>query len=112
MRSYFVVEMAEAYVCKVTSVGQITLPKEVREELNVGGEDFIILEKVGKTYFIKKAWEEKSLLKKIRAKVKKSGITKERLTEILEETSRGTWRQMYESVRSCQYCREWIALRR
>ena len=42
---------------------------------------------------------EKSLLRKIRAKVKKSGITKERLTEILEETSRDTWKQTYGSIR-------------
>lgn len=91
--------MAEAYVCKVTSVGQITLPKEVREELDVGEEDFIILEKIGETYFIKKVGGEKSVLKKIRAKVKKSGITKEKLIEILEEASEDTWRKMHESVR-------------
>lgn len=91
--------MAEAYICKVTSVGQITLPKEVRKELEIEGGDFIILEKIGETYFIKKVCGEKSLLRKIRAKVKKSGITRERLAEILEETSRDTWNQLYENIR-------------
>ena len=85
--------MAEAYVCKVTSVGQITLPKEVREEMEVGGEDFVILEKVGETYFLRKVGGEKNILKRVRAKVKKSGITREKLTEIIEEVSEGTWRK-------------------
>jgi AbrB family looped-hinge helix DNA binding protein len=91
--------MAEAYICKVTSVGQITLPKEVRKELEIEGGDFIILEKIGETYFIKKACGEKSLLRKIRTRVKKSGVTRKRLAEILEETSRDTWNQLYENIR-------------
>jgi AbrB family looped-hinge helix DNA binding protein len=91
--------MAEAYVCKVTSVGQITLPKEVRGELELGGEDFVVLEKVGETYFIRKIGVEKATLRKIRAKVKKSGITREKLTKILEEVSENTWRKMHEGIR-------------
>ena len=90
--------MAEAYVCKVTSVGQITLPKEVRGELELGGEDFVVLEKVGETYFIRKIGAEKATLRKIRAKVKKSGITREKLTKILEEVSENTWRKTHEGI--------------
>ena len=90
--------MAEAYVCKVTSVGQITLPKEVRGELELGGEDFVVLEKVGETYFIRKIGAEKATLRKIRAKVKKSGITREKLTKILEEVSEDTWRKTHEGI--------------
>jgi len=91
--------MAEAYVCKVTSVGQITLPKEVREEMEVGGGDFVILEKVGETYFLRKIEAEKTILKRIRAKVKKSGITRKKLTEILEKVSEDTWRKTHEGIR-------------
>jgi len=91
--------MAEAYVCKVTSVGQITLPKEVREEMEVGGEDFVILEKVGETYFLRKVGGEKTILKRVRARVKKSGITREKLAEIIEEVSKETWRKTHEGIR-------------
>ncbi|MBM5805463.1 MAG: AbrB/MazE/SpoVT family DNA-binding domain-containing protein [Candidatus Verstraetearchaeota archaeon] len=91
--------MAETYVCKVTSVGQITLPKEVREELEVGEEDFIVLEKVGQTYFLRKVGVDKALLKRVRERVRKSGITKERLSEIVEEVSEDAWRKTYEGVR-------------
>lgn len=85
--------MAEAYVSKVTSVGQITLPKEVREELGISKDDYIIIEKIGETYFIKKFQGEKHLLKRVRERVKKSGITRERLQEIVEEESQAVWKK-------------------
>lgn len=46
--------MADAYISKVTSVGQITIPKKIREELGIGQDDYVIIEKIGDTYLIKK----------------------------------------------------------
>ena len=83
--------MTEAYVCKVTRVGQITLPKEMREELNIKGNDYITLEKIGGTYFIKKLRGDKDLLEKVRTHVKKSGITRDRMEEIIEEEFEDVW---------------------
>jgi AbrB family looped-hinge helix DNA binding protein len=91
--------MTEAYVCKVTSVGQVTLPKEVREELGVGEDDYVIIEKIGETYFIKKLHGEKRLLAIVREKVKKSGITRERLQEIVEEETQAAWEKTSKSLR-------------
>jgi AbrB family looped-hinge helix DNA binding protein len=91
--------MTEAYVCKVTSVGQVTLPKEVREELGVGEDDYVIIEKIGETYFIKKLHWEKRLLAIVREKVKKSGITRERLQEIVEEETQAAWEKTSKSLR-------------
>jgi AbrB family looped-hinge helix DNA binding protein len=91
--------MAEAYVCKVTSVGQVTLPKEVREELGVGEDDYVIIEKIGETYFIKKLQGEKRLLARVRERVKKSGVTRERLQEIVEEESQAVWEKTGKSLR-------------
>lgn len=85
--------MTEAYVCKVTSVGQVTLPKEIRDELALSKNDYIIIEKIGETFFIKKLQEEKTVLTKVREKVKKSGITRERLNEIIEEESEDVWKK-------------------
>jgi len=84
-------KMTEAYVCKVTRVGQVTLPKEIREKLNITENDYITIEQIGDTYFIKKLRGDKDLLEKIRTRVKKSGITRERLNEIIEEESRDAW---------------------
>jgi AbrB family looped-hinge helix DNA binding protein len=91
--------MAEAYVCKVTSVGQITLPKEVREKLGVGEDDYVIVEKIGETYFITKLQGEKQMLANVRAKVKKSGITRIRLKEIVEEETQTVWEETSKRLR-------------
>lgn len=91
--------MAEAYICKVTSVGQITLPKEVREKLGLSEDDYVVVEKIGKTYFINKLQGEKQLLANIRAKVKKSGITRERLNEIVEEETQVAWEETSKRLR-------------
>ena len=85
--------MSEAYVVKVSSVGQVTLPKEIREKLSLTKYDYIIIEKIGETYFIKKLDQDKDLLQRIRGRVKKSGITRERLDEIIEEESQVVWQK-------------------
>ena len=85
--------MTEAYVVKVSSVGQVTLPKEIREKLDITRDDYIVIEKIGETYFIKKLNQEKDLLEKIRKRVKKSGITKEKLDEIIEEQADDVWKK-------------------
>jgi AbrB family looped-hinge helix DNA binding protein len=90
--------MTEAYVCKVTAVGQVTLPKEVREELGVSEDDYVIIEKIGETYFIKKLHGEKRLLARVREKVKKSGITRERLQKIVDEESKTAWEKTSKSL--------------
>ena len=69
----------------------MTLPKKVREELGISRDDYVVIEKIGRTYFIKKLDGEKDLLERIRERVKKSGITRERLEEIVEEESRDAW---------------------
>jgi len=85
--------MTDTYVCKVTRVGQVTLPKEIREKLNITENDYVTIEQIGDAYFIKKLRADKDLLEKIRARVKKSGITRERLDEIIEEESEDAWKK-------------------
>jgi AbrB family looped-hinge helix DNA binding protein len=84
--------LGEAYVCKVTSVGQVTLPKEVRKKLEIGKDDYIIIQRIGDTYFMRKVEAEGDLLEKVRDKIKKSGITREKLDRIIEEAREEVWR--------------------
>ena len=85
--------MTEAYVVKVSSVGQVTLPKEIREKLDITPNDYIIIEQIGETYFLKKLNPDKTTLEKIRERVKKSGITMEQLNEIIEEEQENVWKK-------------------
>lgn len=89
--------MTEAYIVKVTSVGQVTLPKEIREKMDLTKDDYIIIERIGETYFIKKLDQNRDYMQKIRERVKKSGITRERLDEIIEEESKSVWKK-YQSL--------------
>ena len=90
--------MTEAYISKVTSVGQITLPKEVRDQLGIGKDDYVVIEKIGDTYYIRKFQGEKRLLALIREKVKKSGITRQRLQQMVEEESEAAWEKTSEGL--------------
>jgi len=90
--------MTETYISKVTSVGQITLPKEVRDQLGIGQDDYVVIEKIGDTYYIHKFQGEKRLLALIREKVKKSGITRQRLQQMVEEESQVAWQKTSESL--------------
>lgn len=69
----------------------MTLPKEIRAELGLDRDDYVIIEKIGKSYFIKKLEVEKDLLEKIRKRVKKRGITRELLESIIEGESKDVW---------------------
>lgn len=85
--------MPEAYVVKVSSVGQVTLPKEVREKMDITPDDYIIIQQIGETYYIKKLNQDKDTLEKIRQRVKKSGITKEQLNQIIQEETELVWKK-------------------
>jgi antitoxin PrlF len=74
-----------SYVSKVTSAGQITLPKKVRDALGVGPDSYIVLTAMGETVVLRKMDADQDTLKKIREKVRKTGLTRERVEEIVEE---------------------------
>lgn len=85
----------EAYISKVTTAGQVTLPKEIRRLLNLDKDSYIEFERVGDTFVLKKLKAEEDILKKIRKKIKKSGITKRHLAEIVGEASEKVWKETY-----------------
>ena len=89
----------EAYVCKVTSVGQITLPKNIREEMGVGEDDYVVIERVGDAYVLRKLQGDRRLLSRVRERIRKSGVTEEKLRKIVEEESEAAWRSRHEGSR-------------
>jgi AbrB family looped-hinge helix DNA binding protein len=85
----------ESYISKVTTAGQITLPKEIRTLLGLDKDSYVEFDKVGNAIILRKLKAEEEMLKEIRRKIKKSGITKEQLTKIIKETSRKAWKENY-----------------
>lgn len=85
----------ETYVSKVTTAGQITLPKPLRKSLKVEDEAFIQFEKIGDAIVLKKLDVEKDILALLRKKIKKSGITKKEVFKLIEEASEEIWEEAY-----------------
>ena len=61
--------MTEIYVCKITLEGRFTIPKEIREDLNLTKADSIIIEKIEVTIIIKKLYKNPQIIKKNNNKI-------------------------------------------
>lgn len=84
------------YVGKVTSAGQITIPKKVREVLELSEEDLVEFRQIGDAMLMQKMRASQSSLKAIRAKIKRMGMTRERVDEIVEEVRKERWKERSE----------------
>jgi len=76
------------YVSKVTTAGQITIPKKIREVLDIGEEDLVEFTQIGDAVFIQRLKASQAKLDAIRAKIRRMGMTRERAMEIVEEVRR------------------------
>ena len=74
------------YVSKVTSAGQVTIPKDVREALDLDDDDYVEFSRVGSAVLLRKLRAGEDRVAAIRAKVGRSGLTRERVDRIVEET--------------------------
>lgn len=90
----------ESYISKVTDAGQLTLPKKIRKALGLEGRDYVEVALVGRTAVIRRLREEDKFLKAISAKVKKTGLTRARMQELLDKVKKDAWKKRYrEAVR-------------
>src|SRR5207245_10432231 len=96
----FVFRLVESYISKVTAAGQLTLPKKIRQALGLKERDYVEVALVGRTAVIRRLREEEEFLESIPRKVKKTGLTRARLEQILQEVKKQSWKQRYrEAVR-------------
>lgn len=88
----------DSYVGKVSSAGQLTLPKKVRRELGLEGVEYVEVSVVGKAVVIRRLREEEAVLEEIRRKVRKSGLTRARVRELVKDARGRTWKKRYGEV--------------
>ena len=81
------------YVSKVTSAGQVTIPKEVRKTLGLSDNDFVEFNEIGEAVVMQKLKARRDKVKRIRARIKRSGMTRERVDAIVEETREKSFRR-------------------
>jgi antitoxin PrlF len=79
-------------VVKVTSKGQITLPIDIRNALDIENDSYLVVEQVGDYILMKKAEirlkEIQSILKN---DAKRKKITKKQLLAALQKSEKRTW---------------------
>jgi len=85
----------DAYISRVSSQGQVTLPKQVRKMLKVDKEDYLEFDIIGKAIVLKKVKIEDETLKTIRDRIKKSGLKRKDLDEIIKECKKEVWEETY-----------------
>ncbi len=80
------------YLTKVAPKGQITLPKDIREEFGLGKDSYLTIDKVGKYILMKKITSDLDEITDIfQEKAKEKGITKKELIKTLREVQRKKW---------------------
>ena len=90
----------ESYISKVTSAGQLTLPKKIRAALGLKDSEYVEVALLGRAIVIRRLRAEDELLEAIQRKVKKSGLTRARLQQLLDEARAKAWKKRYrEAVR-------------
>lgn len=89
--------MAEVYVSKVTSAGQISLPKELRVAMGIG-EDYIIIEPFGDALLLRKVKSMRDeLFDYFEKETKAKGITKEQLESAVKKAGRKILKDAYHA---------------
>jgi len=88
----------ESYISKVTSAGQLTLPKKIRKGLGLKGSEYVEVALLGKAVVIRRLREEDELLQVIRRKVRKSGLTRARVQELVDEARSKAWKRRYNAA--------------
>ncbi len=82
-----------AFYVKVTSAGKLTLPKKVREGLGLRGSGYVRVALLGKAVVIRRVYPEDKFFDDLRAKVKRVGLTRARMRELVDEAGREAWRK-------------------
>ena len=80
-----------SYLAKVTSAGQITLPKGIRDKLSLSDGSYLEITTIGETVVARKLRADVKLLETVRRKIRRSGITRARAKRIVEEASGEVW---------------------
>ncbi len=88
----------ESYIRKVTSAGQLTLPKKIRKGLGLKGGEYVEVALLGKAVVIRRLREEDEMLRVIRRKVSKSGLTMAHVQKLVDEARRRAWKRRYNAA--------------
>jgi len=88
-----------SYVSKLTSAGQLTIPKKIRERLGLRESSFVVLDEVGNVVLLRPFEADEETLRILRKKFSKTGLTRARVNEIVERERGKLWKETAQNLR-------------
>ena len=82
-----------AYVSKLTSAGQLTIPKQIRRRLGLEASSLVVLDEVGDVVLLRRFEADEEALRILRKKFRKTGLTRARVDEIVERERTKLWKE-------------------
>jgi AbrB family looped-hinge helix DNA binding protein len=87
------------YVSKVSSAGQLTIPKRIREKLGLRAASLVVLDEVGDVVLLRRFEADEEMLRLLRRKFRKTGLSRVRVNEIVERERAKLWKENAQSLR-------------
>ncbi len=88
-----------AYVSKLTSAGQLTIPKQIRQRLGLRASCLIVLDEVGDVVLLRRFEADEETMRFLRKKLRKTGLTRARVNEIVERERGKLWKETTQHFR-------------
>ncbi len=93
-----------AKLVKLSSKGQVTLPKEVREDMGLHQGDLLELEKLDQNrYAIAKYTPVRQLARSLEEEARRRGYTEKDLKNAVEQVRQQLWQELVAQVRKPQW---------
>jgi len=87
------------YVSKVTSAGQLTIPKKIRDRLGLRASSLVVLDEVGDVVVLRRFEADEESLRILRRRFRKTGMTRARVNEIVERERARLWKEAVKGIR-------------
>ena len=87
------------YVSKVTSAGQLTIPKKIRDRLGLRASSLVVLDEVGDVVVLRPFEPDEESLRILRRRFRKTGLTRARVNEIIEKERARLWEEAAKGIR-------------
>ncbi|MGD0175582.1 MAG: AbrB/MazE/SpoVT family DNA-binding domain-containing protein [Candidatus Bathyarchaeia archaeon] len=83
------------YVSKLTSAGQLTIPKQIRRRMGLEASSLVVLDEVGDVVLLRRFKADEEALRILRKKFRKTGLTTARVDEIAERERTKLWKEKF-----------------
>jgi AbrB family looped-hinge helix DNA binding protein len=71
----------------------LTIPKQIRERLGLEASSLVVLDEVGDVILLRRFEADEEALRLLRKRVKKTGLTRARVNEIVERERTKLWKE-------------------